>query len=200
MRKGLCALMMTLVLVLSGCGGKGHEAEELLQKTRGKYLEMTACSGNARLTADYGQRVYEYGISFTWKQDGETVLVVTSPETVAGTCARILAGETALEYDGVMMETGPLDSAGLTPMDALPALLNCAREGYLAECGLEQGEEGERLHVVCREADKDPGQGVETQLWFAIEDGSMTRGEISEDGQTVIQCEISGFTMVTSQK
>ena len=67
MRKRLCALMMILVLPLSACGGKdgGGEAEKALAEIRGKYLEMTGCSGHAELTADYGQRVYAYGLDFT---------------------------------------------------------------------------------------------------------------------------------------
>lgn len=200
MRKKLCALMMTLVLLLTACGGGGNEAEEILQKVRGRYLEMTACAGHVEITADYGQRVYSYGIDFTWAREGETKLVLTSPHNVAGTTARIAAGETALEYDGVMMETGALDSAGLTPMDALPALLAYAQDGYLAECVTESWENVTWLHVTCRDPDKDPGQGVEAQLWFLPQDGTMTRGEISEDGRTVILCDFTDFVMTTERE
>ncbi len=53
MRGRLCALMMTLVLALSACGGETrNEAEELMLETRSRYLEMTACSGHMDLTAD----------------------------------------------------------------------------------------------------------------------------------------------------
>lgn len=196
MRRRLCALMMTLILPLSACGGRGSgdEAEERLAELRGKYLEMTACSGHADLTADYGQRVYTYGVDFTWTREGETLLTLTAPENVAGTVARVSAGETALEYDGVMMETGPLNTAGLSPIDAIPALLSYAREGFAAECVLEEGE-APRLHVVCRDPTKEPGTGTEAELWFAPETGGLLRGEISEAGFTVIQCDISNFVM-----
>ena len=149
MRKRLCALMMTLILPLAACGGTGagNEAEELLQQARSRYLEMTACQGHMDMTADYGQRVYTYGVDFTWAKEGETVLTLTAPENVAGTTARIAKGETALEYDGVMLETGPLNSEGLAPVDAVPALLRYAREGFAAECALE-GEEGEERNSL----------------------------------------------------
>lgn len=138
MRKGLCALMMTLVLPLAACGGgEGSEAEEALSRVRGMYLEMTACTGHAEMTADYGQRVYTYGVDFSWQREGESLLTLTAPENVAGTVAHIAAGETALEYDGVMLETGPLNEEGLSPVDALPALLRYAREGFAAECTLD---------------------------------------------------------------
>ena len=195
MGKRLCALMMILILALSVCGGTGggNEAEEVLTRIRGQYLELTACTGHADLTADYGRRVYTYGLDFNWQREGETLLTLTAPEVVAGTTAHIAAGETALEYDGVMLETGPLDSAGLAPVDALPALLAYAREGFAAECVLE--EETARLRVICRDPEAEPGAGREAQLWFDPETGALLRGEIGEAGVTVIQCEISNFAM-----
>ena len=199
MRKRLCALMMILVLPLSACGGKdgGNEAEKMLAEIRGKYLEMTACSGHADMTADYGQRVYTFGVDFSWQREGETLLTITAPEMVAGTTARIAAGETVLEYGGVMMETGPLDTAGHAPVDAIPALLSYAREGFAAECVLE-GTEGEarKLHVICRDPENEPGVGAEAGLWFESGSGNLLRGEISDDGITVLQCEITGFSMI----
>lgn len=193
--------MMTLVLVLTACGAPGaggragNEAEKLLTGTRNLYLDMAGCSGHADLTADYGERVYNYGVDFTWEKEGETLLTITAPENIAGTTARIHRGETALEYDGVMMATGPLDAAGLTPIDALPALLEYAREGFLAECALEDDGSGQRLRVVCRDPEDTPGTGVEAQLWFAPDTGFLLRGEISESGFTVIQCNFTAFAI-----
>ena len=195
MRERICALTMTLVLFLTGCGEEGNEAEKLLQTVRGAYLEMTACSCHGDITADYGQRVYEFGVDITWEKEGRTVLVLTSPENVAGITATVEKGETTLEYDGVMVETGPLDSAGLSPMDALPALLTYAREGYMAECCMENWDGASLLRVTCRDPERDPGQGVEAQLWFRPEDLGLARGEISEDGRTVIQCVFTNFSM-----
>ena len=193
----MCALMMILVLTLSACGGGGgSEAEEKLTEVRGNYLEMTACSGHADLTADYGRRVYTYGIDFNWQREGETLLTITAPELVAGTVAHISAGETALEYDGTMLETGPLDPAGLSPVDALPALFAYAREGFAAECAMEEAEgEAKKLRVICRDPESEPGAGREAELLFDGTTGALLGGELSQDGFTVIQCDISGFVM-----
>lgn len=198
MRRELCALMMTLVLPLAACGGEGNQAEQGLQEIRGRYLEMTGCSGHADLVADYGQRVYTYGIDFYWQREGETLLTLTAPENVAGTVAHIAAGETALEYEGIMLETGPLNPAGLSPVDAIPALLAYAREGFVAECVLEETEQGQQLRTLCRDPEAEPGTGTEAELWFDLETGSFLRGEVSEDGFRVIQCDISRFAMELS--
>ena len=195
-RRLMCVPMTVLFLFLSACGGKsGNEAEELLLTTRSRYVEMVACAGHVDITADYGIRVYSFGVDFTWEKEGETVLTLTAPENVAGTSAHIAGGETALEYDGVMLETGPLDSAGLSPIDALPALLGYAREGFVGECVLEEHNGELRLHATCRDPQMEPDTGVEAQLWFHSETFVLLRGEISEGGITVLQCDFTSFTM-----
>lgn len=196
MRRRLCALMILLALSLTACGGDQERgAEEMMLTARSKYLEMTACSGHMDMTADYGRRVYDYGVDFSWTKDGETVLTLTAPENIAGAAAHISKGETALEYDGTVLETGPLNSAGLAPIDALPALLSYAREGFLAECVLEEWDGMSLLHVTCRDPEAEPGNGTEAQLWFVPETYTLYRGEISEDGATVIQGSFPSFSM-----
>lgn len=194
MRKSLtCVLMMTLLL--TGCQGKdaGREAEEKLLAIRGQYLEMTGCSGHAQLRADYGQRVYDYGLDFSWEKEGETRLTLTSPENVAGTVARIAKGETALEFEGVVLATGPLSGEGVTPVGVLPALLTAAREGFVADCSLEG--EPPLLRALCRDPEKSPGTGVETELWFLPDTGALQRAELSENGRTVLQCTFTEFVL-----
>lgn len=201
MRKRLCALMMTLILLLSACGNMGGSgAEKLLQQVRGSYLEMAGCIGHGEIVADYGQRVYSFGVDFSWEKEGETLLRLTYPENVVGTTAHINKGETALEFDGVIVETGPLDEAGLTPIDVIPALLHNIREGYIADCALEEREGLQELHAICRDPEKVPGEGVEVQLWFDPETLGLLRGEVSSDGVTVIRCEITEFSMTSPER
>lgn len=191
MRKRLfCVLMMTLLL--AGCGGGGgNEAEELALSIRGEYLALDACSAQAAVTADYGQRVYEYELAVS--VDGEeTVLTLSAPETVAGLTARLTGEENLLEFDGVSVETGPLDGDGLTPVSAVPALLEAARSGYITACALE--EDGTVLRVDCGDPIGSPGSGTETALWFDTSTHALIRGEVSVDGFRVILCEFSGFT------
>ena len=124
MRRSLliCVLMMTLSLSACGGGGGGSEAEELALTIRGEYLAMTSCAAQAVVTADYGQRVYRYELSAAVNGE-EALLTLTAPETVAGLTARIEEDEGWLEYDGAILETGELAPGGLTPMGAIPALL-----------------------------------------------------------------------------
>ena len=196
MRLGrLGVLMMSLCLVLTACGGAGgmSEAERLALDIRGELLEMDGCAASLEVTADYGQRVYTYGMELNWRRGGETLLTLTSPENIAGVTARISAGETALEYDGTRVETGPLDGSGMSPVDAVPVLLDYAEGGYIAACGMETVDEREVLRVDCREPEAAAGEGRACSLWFDPSTHALLRGELSQDGFTVIQCEFSNF-------
>ena len=75
---------------------------------------MTKCTAQLSVTADYGQRVYEFELDAAVNGE-ETVLTVTAPELIAGVTARTAGTEGALEYDGVILETGALSRGGLSP-------------------------------------------------------------------------------------
>lgn len=191
MRKCLVCVLMT-TLLLTGCGKAGvSEAEELALTIRGEYLAMDGCAARAAITADYGQRVYRYELAVAVSGE-ETVLTLSAPETVAGLSARLDGEESLLEFDGVSVETGPLDGNGLTPVSAVPALLEAAKSGYITACALE--EDGAVLRVDCGDPAGSPGTGAETALWFDAATHALTRGEISSDGFRVILCEFSDFT------
>ena len=185
-------LTMTLCLVLSACGG-ADRTEQLALEIRETYLAMEGCAASVEVTADYGQRVYQYGMEVEYRRQGESVLTLTAPEAVAGVTARLAQGETALEYDGTRVETGPLDPSGMSPVDAVPALLRSAGEGFMAECAMEELEQGQALRVICREPEQQAGTGLEYSLWFDPDTGALLRGELSQDGFTVIQCVFSRF-------
>ena len=190
MRK--CLVCVLMIILLTGCGAaEGSEAEELALTIRGEYLAIDSCAVQAAITADYGQRVYQYEMAAAVNGD-ETVLTLSAPETVAGLTARITGEDGLLDFDGVAVETGPLDGQGLTPVSALPALLEAARSGYITACALE--EDGALLRVDCGDPAGSPGRGTETVLWFDAATHALVRGEVSVDGFRAILCEFTGFT------
>lgn len=199
MHKRICALMMILVL-LTGCSGGGqganHSAEELALAIRAEYLAMTACAASVDITADYGQRVYEYCVDFTWEKDGETRLTITAPENIAGITARIRGGSSYLEYDGASLETGVLSGTGLSPVEAVPAALSYILSGYIGECDFETVDERELLWFCCRDPECAPGTGTEAAFWFEPETHALTQAEILSDGYCVVRCVFHEFTKV----
>ena len=111
--------------------------------------------------------------------------------------ARLSGEEPFLEFDGVSLETGPLDDTGLSPLSAAPALLRCAREGFIAESALETVGESECLKVVCRDPEVQPGTGTEVSLWFDAGTHALKQGEILSDGARIVACIFTQFSMTT---
>ena len=197
--KILCAPMILLFLaaLLCGCTGADDENELALQ-LRSDFLSMDGCSGTMEVTADYGQRVYEYTVDFFSTQKEGMTLVITAPEEVAGITAQVASGKTYLEFDGVQLETGPLNEDGLSPLDALPAFVTAMGTGYIAETGSELLGETETLRICCRDPERPAGQGLETVLWFDKAQKTLLRGELRSDGATVVRCEFSAFILTRS--
>ena len=197
MRRGVLAAPMITLLLLSGCGGAGEQgAEELALSIRDDLAAAQQCSMDAAVTADYGERIYDYNLHVEVSKPGEageeTVLTLTEPETVAGITARLKEDSNTLEYDGVSVETGPLGNSGLSPMEAIPAILTAAREGYITGCTLEK--DGSLLRVDYGAFEGEPGTGTEVTVWFDTANRALTAGEIRVDGYRSISCEFSGFS------
>ena len=197
--KKVCTRMISLLLLCLLCGCTGADSNnDLTLELRSDFLSREGCSGVMELTADYGQRVYAYTVEFDGTVKDGMTLVITAPEEVAGITANIREGQTYLEYDGVRLETGPVNEEGLSPLDALPTFLTAMESGYIAETGSEMRGETEVLRICCRDPETDPGQGLETVLWFDKAQKTLLRGEVRSDGFTVIQCEFSAFILKQS--
>ena len=195
MRKMIsCVLMMTLLL--TGCGkSKTDNPENLSSLIRAEYLSLSGCSSTVKLSADYGEQVFDFTVNADWKRDGDTVITVVEPELIAGITARIRDGETYLEYDGAGLSIGMLDLSGITPVSALPALMDCITTGYMARCSWCGEGEGRELLVLCRDPNAAPEEGIEYHLYFDPATHALKRAEVSVNGALRLRAQFTGFTM-----
>lgn len=193
MRKVLSfALMMTLLL--AACTPALETPEMAAANLQNTYRSMAACSATVDLTAEYGEKVYDFTVDVSWQREGETVLTITAPELLAGITARVAGGETVLEYDGVGLSLGALDMDGLTPVSSITAFLQEAASGYMAQCSWA-GEGDSQLQVLCRDPEADAGTGAEFLMIFDRATQALVRAEVSNDGTTVLTAQFSNFTM-----
>ncbi len=189
-----CVLMMTLLL--TGCAGGGEEnPEQLASVIRGEYLSLDGWSATVDITVDYEQAVYDFTVDAQWRREGETVLTITQPELLAGITARLENGEAALEYDGAGLSIGLLDGEGLTPIGALPLLMESVTAGYIARCSFEGEEDSRKLRLLCRDPDLAEGEGTEYSLWFDAATHALLRAEVSVDGATRLTAVFDDFTV-----
>ena len=126
MKKFCLSISLCLCLLMSGCGGRefAKAREDLAARLDGE--ECLSFTANVR--AEYENKTARFTLSYYEDSDGGKVTVL-APQLIAGVTARIEPGSTSLEYDGVCLGTGELDDFGLSPMSALPMLVQALREG-----------------------------------------------------------------------
>ena len=186
MRKAIaCALMMTLLL-LPGCGGREARLEEQFDALRGAVTAAESIRFQAAVTADRGESVAEYTMNAAY--DGQqTSIELITPELLKGVKATALRGETSVSYDGVMLGAGPLDGEGLTPVSAIPVMLDAMANAYVELVWQEDDDLAARLYV---------GENSVLTLWVDGTSLAPTAAEIAADGRTVVTVRIEGWEIV----
>ena len=77
--KKFCTRMIGLLLPLALCGCGGADSDnDLTLELRSDFLSREAISGTMDLTADYGQRVYEYTVEFSGTQKDGRMMYLSS--------------------------------------------------------------------------------------------------------------------------
>ena len=125
-RSILAALLITILLLLPACSGRGDaSAVEALRES----VQDAAVGVTAEVTVLGTDTAETYTYDYTETEQGGA-MTVTAPELLAGVTARIEAGETALEYDGVLLPA-PLGEPRRAPLTAVRQILNALRTGHL---------------------------------------------------------------------
>ena len=183
MRKGLVSALMIALLLLPGCGEREERLQEGFDELRGAVTRAESIQFQAELSVDRDQTVETYTLAVDY--DGQrTEVEILSPEILAGVRASALRGQTELAYEGVLLGVGPLDAEGITPMSAMPVMLDAMASAYVELLWWEDDAVVARLFVV--------EQSVLT-LWMDGETMTPQAAEIARDGETVITCRITGW-------
>lgn len=193
-----CVLMMSLLLCSCKAGVGEMTPDTAALAVRDTYGNLAGWSSTVDVTAEVGDKVFDFTLDAQWRREGETVLAITAPELLAGITARTARGETVLEYDGAGVSLGLLDGEGLTAVSALPWLMEQVDRGYMARCAWA-GENQGLLQVTFRDPEAEANAGTECRITFDRESLALTGAEVSVDGASVLTARFSNFTMEMKQ-
>ena len=164
----LFALMIPLLL--TGCGAR-RDAENW--KAFAETVETAErISFHAEITAHWEDSSASFGADVA-RAGGETHITLTAPETVSGIAVRAKDGETAVEFDGVILS------------------LDAGRSETLSPCGAPQGT---MEYCVSSSAAFTGPDGESATLW-RDEAGALTGAEITRDGRKILTLEITDWVM-----
>jgi len=186
-RKWICVPMMTLCLLLTGCGGK-EEAADL----RLPYQEMSGCTMTAVVTCDQEGAEWEAVLKCDYIPDGESTVEVLEPELIAGVRVSFSDEDWRLEYEDVVLNAGSPETGELSPALCLPRLMSALRDGWLLEENDEVWGEIPCRRLALDQTGEDGGKIIST-VWLRLEDGTPLRGEISVDGEIILTAEFTEF-------
>ena len=171
--KRLCLpVLLICCLLLSACGDRSEE-ERYAEFAR-SVSEADTLSFEAGLRAEYEDRTLGCTVS------------VLAPETMAGIRARLTEGSSTLAYEGLVIDTGDLDAYGLTPVNALPRLLETLAGGHLESCWTEAGQEAFQLIA---------DDHLSATVYFEPETMTPREAELLSDGHLRVACQIEGWEL-----
>lgn len=191
MRKAmLFALMLTLLL--TACGGEEKDPVGELQR---QYAAVTAATMEADITCHYDEEDRAYTLLCAYTPESSTVTVL-APANLAGISATVEDGTLSLSYDGISLDAGSYSAAAISPVAALPKLMEAAAKGYPSEHSEEALGERTCLRLAC---DLENDEGILYTTWFDQETLLPLHSEISADGALVFEVAWNKFE-VTGQK
>lgn len=192
MRVRLCALMMTLLLLLStGCGTKTDPVREQTERFRGA-LATSDLAFTCQLNIDYGDRVYDFTLSYTREAGGPDILTVEEPESIAGLRVAIDGSSLEMLFEQARLETGTLDG-GLSAVTALPMMLSAWVDGSISAIGKDTLDETDCYVIELLTYPGDEPLGW--QLWLSQDSLLPLYAEVAADETVTVRCRFADFHM-----
>ena len=192
MRKALLFAPM-LMLLLTACGG-GEKKEDLTAQLQEQYAAVASATMEADITCHYDDEVRQYTLLCAYTPEASTVTVL-SPANLAGISATVENGTLSLSYEDISLDAGGYSAAAISPVAALPKLMQAAASGYVTEKSEETVGERPCLRLAC---DLPDDEGSVYTTWFDQETLLPLRSEISAEGTVVFEVAWTRFEVTGS--
>ena len=176
MRQSCFAALMILPLLLTACGGRGDEANVTAFCAA---LQNQTVSCEAEVISRIGGETETFALSCAESEQG-TEIAVTAPEALSGVTARVGA-DASLAFDGLVI---PVPAERLSPLNAVPVLLDALRRGHLDLVW----REGETLTAQIIQNDD-----LAVRVYFSP-DGLPAAASFIDRGAETITCTIMQWT------
>ncbi len=186
MRLRMIALIC-VVLFLSGCRGETGPLDNALS-LRDSLNESDGCSFHTKITADYGEKIYIFGMDCKTDRDGNLYFTVTEPATIAGITGRINSDGGAITFDDKVLAFRTMADGQITPVSAPWVFMRSLCGGYMRDC---TGEEHDYLISVDDSYEEDA-----LQLRVSVEDDKPVASEIFWQGRRVLTLIVEEFSIL----
>lgn len=179
------AVLVFLVVMLSGCSSGNKELERGMA-LRDRLLSGQGCSFDAEVTADYGDKLYDFSMACQGDAQGNLSFTVTAPETIAGITGTVSDSGGKLTFDDTALHFELMADDQLSPVSAPWIFLKTLRSGYLTSAGMD----GEQLRLTIDDSYEE--DALQLDIWLDGNDVPV-RAEILYDGRRILSLSIKNF-------
>ena len=153
------SVLLCLMLLLCGCSETQKEMDRAMA-LRTKLLGSQECTFTAEITADYGDKTYEFSLDCVGDTEGDLRFTVQRPDTIAGITGMISEENGALTFDDVVLYFEHLADGQVTPVSAPWILIHTLRGGYIIACTMEDN----LLHLTIDDSYQEDALRLEVWL------------------------------------
>lgn len=177
--------LLILVLFLSGCASAVSEIERGMA-LRSKLLSGQGCSFDAAVTADYGDKLYTFGLSCEADTKGNLTFAVTEPESIAGITGTVTEEGGRLTFDDTALQFDLMADDQISPVSAPWVFLKTLRSGYLTSACQEE----ELLRLTIDDSYED--DALQLDIWLGSGDLPV-RAEMLHDERRILSLDVTNF-------
>jgi len=184
--------MTALCLVLAGCAETEENSVSEVDALRQAYRDLTGCAMTAEVTCGGEEDVTTFTLQCDYVPEGESEVEVLAPETVAGVKALVNGEHLALTYEDLVLPLENLSGEEISPAACLPCLMDALRDGWLLEENQEEVD-GVPCLRLCLDRTGENGGKVVSTLWLRQDDGLPVVGDITVDGDVILEARFTEF-------
>ena len=148
-----------------------------------------SCAFSAVMTADFGDKVYEFTLDCTSDTEGAVTFSVMAPDVISGIGGSIHADSGKLEFTDSVLSFPLLAEGEITPVSGPWILVSTLRGGYLSSCGMD----GESLRLTIYDSYRE--DALLMDVWLNAENLPI-RCDIFWQGRRVLSMDIKDFRFV----
>ena len=187
MRRAILPVLMIIALIMCACGDEAA-LEKAFLGAREDMAQAERVSFTAEVVAELSDNVFECSLECS-REGKESLVEVLKPEEIAGIRARLAEGEREMEFDGLILALPDSDPESVSPLEAMPMLMDAWLDGHLRSVWRES-EDGQELAV----AEVYVSETEYAIIWMDTENFIPINMELVSGGRTVVKCKIVSFT------
>lgn len=182
------AILLIVIVMFSGCSGAINSMDKAIA-LRNELLSSKACSFISVITADYGDKIYEFKVQSNVSANGDLTFEVIEPDSICGIVGKISDSGGQITFDEQVLMFETLADGEITPVCAPWLFIRALRSGYINACG----KDGDGVHIQID--DSYCTKALQVDIWTDVNNKPI-RCEFFWEGRRIVSIDVVDFVIV----